>query len=66
MTTGDNTDNNSKTELDWFLKVMSGGRVTPNSGDPRRYEGVQNAGLKLYWQPDAPSATPTSSSASRA
>ncbi|MER6159101.1 TIGR03767 family metallophosphoesterase [Streptomyces sp. NPDC001868] len=53
MTTGDNTDNNSKTELDWFLKVMSGGRVTPNSGDPRRYEGVQNSGLKLYWQPDA-------------
>ncbi|MDX2762133.1 TIGR03767 family metallophosphoesterase [Streptomyces europaeiscabiei] len=53
MTTGDNTDNNSKTELDWFLKVMSGGRVTPNSGDPRRYEGVQDSGLKLYWQPDA-------------
>ncbi|GHH84383.1 TIGR03767 family metallophosphoesterase [Streptomyces capitiformicae] len=53
MTTGDNTDNNSKTELDWFLKVMSGGRITPNSGDPRRYEGVQNSGLKLYWQPDA-------------
>jgi metallophosphoesterase (TIGR03767 family) len=53
MTTGDNTDNNSRTELDWFLKVMSGGRIRPNSGDPRRYEGVQNSGLKLYWQPDA-------------
>ncbi|MFD5078101.1 TIGR03767 family metallophosphoesterase [Streptomyces sp. NPDC058371] len=53
MTTGDNTDNNSKTELDWFLKVMSGGRITPNSGDPRHYEGVQNSDLKLYWQPDA-------------
>ncbi|MDQ0787008.1 TIGR03767 family metallophosphoesterase [Streptomyces sp. B3I8] len=53
MTTGDNCDNNSRTELDWFLKVMSGGRVTPNSGDPRHYEGVQNSGLKLYWQPDA-------------
>lgn len=53
MTTGDNTDNNSRTELDWFLKVMSGGRITPNSGDPRHYEGVQNSGLKLYWQPDA-------------
>ncbi|GGX50768.1 metallophosphoesterase [Streptomyces minutiscleroticus] len=52
MTTGDNTDNNSRTELDWFLKVMSGGRVTPNSGHPTRYEGVQNSGLKLYWQPD--------------
>ncbi|WP_406837282.1 TIGR03767 family metallophosphoesterase [Streptomyces sp. AHU1] len=53
MTTGDNTDNNSKTELEWFLKVMSGGRVTPNSGDPRHYEGVQASGLKTYWQPDA-------------
>ncbi|MCX4908668.1 TIGR03767 family metallophosphoesterase [Streptomyces sp. NBC_00878] len=53
MTTGDNTDNNAKTELDWYLKVMSGGRITPNSGDPTRYEGVQNSDLKLYWQPDA-------------
>ncbi|MEV6592428.1 TIGR03767 family metallophosphoesterase [Streptomyces acidicola] len=53
MTTGDNTDNNSRTELDWFLKVMSGGRIAPNSGDPRRYEGVQDSGLKLYWQPEA-------------
>ncbi|MFJ4814281.1 TIGR03767 family metallophosphoesterase [Streptomyces sp. NPDC088801] len=54
MTTGDNTDNNAKSELDWFLKIMSGGRITPNTGDPRRYEGVQNSGLKQYWQPDAP------------
>ncbi|GAA4801237.1 TIGR03767 family metallophosphoesterase [Streptomyces ziwulingensis] len=53
MTTGDNTDNNSRTELEWFLKVMSGGRISPNSGDPRHYEGVQNSGLKQYWQPDA-------------
>ncbi|MFB6844975.1 TIGR03767 family metallophosphoesterase [Streptomyces sp. NPDC056373] len=53
MTTGDNTDNNAKSELDWFLKIMSGGRITPNTGDPRRYEGVQNSGLKQYWQPDA-------------
>ncbi|WP_369657715.1 TIGR03767 family metallophosphoesterase [Streptomyces sp. RPA4-2] len=52
ITTGDNTDNNSKTELDWFLKVMSGGRIRPNSGDPRHYEGVQNSGIKTYWQPD--------------
>ncbi|REK85651.1 TIGR03767 family metallophosphoesterase [Streptomyces inhibens] len=53
MTTGDNTDNNSKLELQWFLTAMSGGRITPNSGDPRRYEGVQDSGLKLYWQPDS-------------
>lgn len=52
MTTGDNTDNNSKLELEWFLTAMSGGRITPNSGDPRRYEGVQDSGLPLYWQPE--------------
>ncbi|MEU4931801.1 TIGR03767 family metallophosphoesterase [Streptomyces yokosukanensis] len=53
MTTGDNTDNNAHSELEWFMKVMSGGRITPNSGDPRHYEGVQNSALKLYWQPDS-------------
>ncbi|MFI1165134.1 TIGR03767 family metallophosphoesterase [Streptomyces sp. NPDC020801] len=53
MTTGDNTDNNAGTELEWFMKVMSGGRITPDSGDPRHYEGVHNSGLKLYWQPDS-------------
>lgn len=36
MTTGDNVDNNSAIELEWFLTVMSGGRITPNTGDPRR------------------------------
>ncbi|MBV1950490.1 TIGR03767 family metallophosphoesterase [Streptomyces sp. BV129] len=51
MTTGDNTDNNSRLELDWFLTLMSGGRITPDSGDPGHYEGVQNSGLPLYWQP---------------
>ncbi|MFP3992601.1 TIGR03767 family metallophosphoesterase, partial [Streptomyces sp. E11-3] len=53
MTTGDNTDNNSRAELDWFLRTMSGGTLTPNTGDPRRYEGVQDSGLKLYWHPEA-------------
>ncbi|MEV8599840.1 TIGR03767 family metallophosphoesterase [Streptomyces griseoviridis] len=53
MTTGDNTDNNARTELDWFLTIMSGGRITPGSGDPRHYEGVQNSGLTQYWQPDS-------------
>ncbi|MGY0024051.1 TIGR03767 family metallophosphoesterase [Streptomyces sp. cg35] len=53
MTTGDNTDNNARSELDWFLKAMSGGRISPNTGDPRHYEGVQNSGLPLYWHPDA-------------
>jgi metallophosphoesterase (TIGR03767 family) len=32
---------------------LSGGRITPNTGDPRHYEGVQSSGLKQYWQPDS-------------
>ncbi|MBU7598982.1 TIGR03767 family metallophosphoesterase [Streptomyces sp. P38-E01] len=53
VTTGDNTDNNSRAELDWYLTAMSGGRITPNTGDPRGYEGVQNSGLPLYWHPES-------------
>lgn len=52
MTTGDNTDNNSLCELDWYLTLMSGGLVTPNSGDPGAYEGVQNSGVRMYWHPE--------------
>ncbi|MFE7976800.1 TIGR03767 family metallophosphoesterase [Streptomyces shenzhenensis] len=53
MTTGDNTDNNARSELEWFMTVMSGGTITPDSGDPRHYEGVQNSGLKTFWQPES-------------
>ncbi|WP_285745442.1 TIGR03767 family metallophosphoesterase [Lentzea sp. NBRC 105346] len=52
MTTGDNTDNHETVELEWFLKVLNGGTITPNTGDPARFEGVQNASLAQYWQPE--------------
>ncbi|MFJ9852874.1 TIGR03767 family metallophosphoesterase [Streptomyces sp. NPDC101150] len=52
MSTGDNIDNHSAMELEWFLTLMSGGRITPNTGDPLSYEGVQNSGLALYWHPE--------------
>lgn len=52
MATGDNTDNHEHIELDWYLTVMSGGAVTPNSGDLTRYEGVQNSGNAAYWNPE--------------
>ncbi|GAA1902902.1 TIGR03767 family metallophosphoesterase [Streptomyces sodiiphilus] len=51
MTTGDNTDNNSTNELEWFLTAMNGGRITP-AGDPAGYQGVQRSGLPLYWNPE--------------
>ncbi|MEV5505126.1 TIGR03767 family metallophosphoesterase [Streptomyces orinoci] len=53
ITTGDNGDENAKIEAEWFLTAMSGGRLTPNTGDPRHYEGVQNSNLKLYWHPES-------------
>ncbi|NYI89278.1 metallophosphoesterase (TIGR03767 family) [Amycolatopsis endophytica] len=52
MTTGDNTDNHEQLELAWFLGVLNGGEVTPNSGDPNAHEGVQASGHPLYWNPD--------------
>jgi metallophosphoesterase (TIGR03767 family) len=53
MATGDNTDNHELIELDWYLTVMSGGTVTPSSGDVSRYEGVQNSGGSGYWNPES-------------
>ncbi|WP_406638843.1 TIGR03767 family metallophosphoesterase [Amycolatopsis sp. WGS_07] len=51
MTTGDNTDNHELLELDWFLTTLNGGAITPNSGDPNRYEGVQASGNPEFWNP---------------
>lgn len=53
VTTGDSSDNHEKVELDWFLSVMSGGRITPNTGAPSDWEGVQSAGDKLYYLPES-------------
>jgi metallophosphoesterase (TIGR03767 family) len=51
LCTGDNTDNHEKVELEWFLTVLNGGTITPNTGDPARFEGVQNSRATLYWNP---------------
>lgn len=52
ITTGDSTDNHELAELDWYFGVLNGGRITPNTGDPTAYEGVQDSGDPLYWHPD--------------
>lgn len=53
MSTGDNTDNHEQVELDWLMGILNGGSVTPNTGDPSGFEGVQNCGSELYWQPES-------------
>lgn len=41
LNTGDNADMHSGLELDWYIKLLDGGTLTPNSGAPDVYEGVQ-------------------------
>lgn len=53
VTTGDNTDNREDIELTWFLQLLSGGTVTPNSGAPGRFEGLQALGSELYYRPES-------------
>jgi metallophosphoesterase (TIGR03767 family) len=52
VSTGDNTDNNETIELDWFLAVMNGGAITPSTGDPAAWEGVQSGGEVTYYNPE--------------
>jgi metallophosphoesterase (TIGR03767 family) len=50
---GDNLDNRQRNELGWFLRLMQGGTLEPNSGGGR-YEGVQAPDWPDpgYWHPD--------------
>jgi metallophosphoesterase (TIGR03767 family) len=41
ISTGDNYDNKQWNELQWFLTLMNGGRLAPNSGAEGEFEGVQ-------------------------
>lgn len=50
--TGDHTDNRTAAEVGWWLDTLAGRTVTPNTGAPGVYEGVQRSGWRTVWNPD--------------
>lgn len=54
ISTGDNSDNRHQNELERFITILDGGTITPSSGDPNLYEGVQDNVQfdSQYWHPE--------------
>ncbi len=56
LVTGDNADGHATSELRWYIDTFDGKEVTPNSGTPGVYDGVQVWGEAKYsYHPEDPS-----------
>ena len=56
VSTGDNTDNHEHVELDWYLTLLAGGTIVPNTGARDRWESVQTFGNPLFYNPESHSS----------